>query len=113
MRLGMGVVRAASMGCFVLVAAASAGCDLFDEGDSGPGPTLSRGVGDSCTVTDECRTTLACIAGSCRPSGLNPAGAICQLTGDCMPSLYCGPQRVCAAAGMSADGGACTTTADC
>lgn len=85
-------------------------CDFFDRGD--PPDDNSRGVGQGCEVTSQCRANLVC-EGTCQPSGMVTMGAPCQLSGECVDGLYCGPARTCVPAGEGGDGDSCNTTGDC
>lgn len=73
----------------------------------------NRGVGQSCVNTDECRTNLACVGGTCQPSRAVAAGGRCSLTLECMDGLYCGATRTCETSGTGADGADCNTDGDC
>jgi hypothetical protein len=72
-------------------------------------------VGEECLRVGDCRRGLICDLdmGICQPSGMLGENAACELTGDCMDSLYCNELRVCAPAGSAPEGSDCDSTAEC
>ncbi len=93
---------------------AASGCGFFSS-DTGSGGGLGRaGVGEDCLPDQgDCRPGLVCREGTCQPPGTKLEGAPCQLSGECMDGLYCGPRRTCVPAGEGVEGDPCTSTADC
>lgn len=112
MRLSRGLVL------LILCSFAFTGCDaikdLFegDDDDVDAGPS-GAGVGEPCAATPNCRTGLVCNGTICQPSRQGPSGSICQLSADCAEGLYCGPTRLCTAAGTGGAGDECSSTGDC
>ena len=98
---------------FGLLVTGCDGClDFFDGGDDPPSVT-EAGVGDACTSDGNCRLGLACRTGFCAPAGTSVEGALCRLSGECAPGLYCGGRRVCETAGTAAVDENCESTTDC
>ena len=91
-----------------------AGCDAIFGGDETPtGAAGAGGVGDSCSLTSDCRSGLRCDSGSCQATGSQPEGGRCTISDECADGLYCSAVGVCATAGNTVEGGSCSTSADC
>ncbi len=93
-------------------------CDLPDFNAPGkgppPNPLAGAGIGGSCSASADCRQGLRCSTTTkkCEPRADRISGAMCFLSSECLPGLYC-KVGTCAQREKALVGESCSSEGDC